>query len=88
MIVMQLVCDASGTPSEFDGRYLKAFDADLNYCNGHIEVTADKREALRFANGGAALECWKRQSRTHPLRPDGEPNRPLTAYTVTFKAAE
>jgi hypothetical protein len=88
MIVLRIIGDASGEPSSFDGQYLKAFDADRNFYNGHIEVTPDKAHALLFNDVGEAFNCWKRQSRTLPLRPDGNPNRPLTAFSATFESAE
>jgi hypothetical protein len=28
------------------------------------------------------MKDWKRTSKTHPRRPDGKPNRPMTAFTV------
>jgi hypothetical protein len=43
---------------------------------------------MRFADLAAAVACWKRQSTVRPLRPDGKPNRPLTAFTITFDQVE
>lgn len=36
-------------------------------------------EAFRFKSKSVALEVWRAQSQTHPLRDDGKPNRPMTA---------
>lgn len=88
MLVLQLIADALGEPSPFEGKYLKKFDPEFDAYDGLIEVTADLSEALRFADFEAGLACWKQQSRTVPLRPDGEPNRPLTAFTVRFVQIE
>lgn len=60
------------------GAMLKAFDPD----SGWTEWTTDPRLARRFNSALDVLELWRTQSRTRPLRPDGKPNRPLTAYTV------
>jgi hypothetical protein len=34
---------------------------------------------------GEWLDLWQRPSTEVPLRPDGRPNRPLTAFTVEFE---
>lgn len=60
--------------------YLAAFDADQNGLDGMIVITNDPSRAMHFADPGDALACWKRQSATMPTRPDGRPNRPLTAF--------
>ena len=39
---------------------------------------------MKFADMSEAFECWKRQSTVCPLRADGKPNRPLTAFSITF----
>jgi hypothetical protein len=45
-------------------------------------VLGPRAEARRFPDVRAALTYWKRQSTVQPLRTDGQPNRPLTAFTV------
>jgi hypothetical protein len=37
---------------------------------------------MRFETRADALRFWNRQSRIMPLRPDGQPNKPLTALTI------
>lgn len=64
-----------------DGRFLSFYDPHDGE-HGRIETTADVDKALVFDNAGAALECWKQVNRNKPVRPDGKPNRPLTAFTV------
>ena len=68
--------------------WLRALDVDAFAGLGHVTITHDRRKAMRFANVGEAWECWRRQSALVPLRPDGKPNRPLTAFTVTFDEIE
>ena len=69
-------------------QWLLAFDVDAHGGRGDIKLTTDKTKALRFDDMIAAFECWKRVSTVRPKRPDGKPNRPLTAYTVTFDTVE
>jgi hypothetical protein len=63
-------------------RYLKAFDANAMGGMGTITLTNDPREARQFESIEAVLTCWKTVSDVMPWRPDGKPNRPLTAYTI------
>lgn len=79
--VMYLESQADGRPIR---AFLKSFDVDAgnDSLTGIVAVTDNLKDALRFANIGSVLECWRLQSRRVPLRPDGEPNRPLTAYTI------
>lgn len=71
-------------------QYLKTFDPDVHapdqpYPTGRAEWTDKTDEALVFANHTDALLLWKTQATVTPLRPDGRPNRPLTAFTVTVE---
>jgi hypothetical protein len=70
---------AGGTPVH---GFLKAFDPDAHDGRGDIVFTRDVSQALKFDDGAQALECWRRQSTVRPVRPDGKPNRPLTAFTI------
>ena len=80
----------NSAPSMADrGAYLQEYDPEFAGGRGKAVWTRDKARAKRFADMGAALAEWKRQSKTMPLRPwDGHPNRPLTAYTITFETVE
>jgi hypothetical protein len=65
--------------------YLKSFDPDVHhpskpYPTADLRTTLSQSDALRFAHHGLAFEFWRQQSHVQPLRPDGQPNRPLTAY--------
>lgn len=65
-----------------DGRFLKTFDPDALEGRGLAAFTAKPEEALRYESVARALEAWNTQSTVKPFRPDGKPNKPLTAYTV------
>lgn len=76
----------------FTSEYLKAYDPDggnlaVAYPIGIVISTPDPAKALRFATTEEAWACWRLQSRRTPHRPDGQPNRPLTAYTITIANA-
>jgi hypothetical protein len=63
------------------GAYLKAFDVDAADGYGTAEWTTDQAEALTYLSFSDAAEAWRRQSTVRPFRPDGRPNRPLTAFS-------
>lgn len=50
-------------------------------CNRHgvLLTVPELREAFVFATQTAAFEAWRV---SYGMRPDGKPNRPLTAFTV------
>lgn len=62
--------------------YLKAYDVNAFSGRGSAELTENRDEALRFADFAAMMEAWRTQSSFRPIREDGKPNRPLTAYTI------
>lgn len=62
--------------------WVKSYDPDAFDGRGDAAFTSDPDEALRFEHAGEALEFWKQTSVVRPVRPDGRPNRPLTAFTV------
>jgi hypothetical protein len=62
--------------------WLKSFDADALDGRGSITMTDLREDAMRFDSLAAVFECWKTQSNVVPLRDDGRPNRPLTAYSI------
>lgn len=70
--------------------YLESYDPDYrpdptDPTTGLAVWTPDLAEAMRFADAGAALLTWRTQSTVRPLRPDGKPNRPLSAYTIEVR---
>lgn len=72
-----------------EGVYLAEYDPDWRppgvlgaWTSGLARWNADVDEAMEFVDHAAAFACWRRQSITVPWRPDGQPNRPLTAFSV------
>jgi hypothetical protein len=86
-IIIQLLGNA-GSVAVGGPYWLKSFDVDANDGRGTFRSTSDPAEALRFSDKESAFLAWRSQSTVRPLREDGEPNRPLTAFTVLFDDAD
>lgn len=87
-IVIRIIGLADGMPTAFDGKYLVEYDPTRDgidpegyAINAHIAVTSDPQEAQRFESVTAAVEASQAAS---GWRLDGQPNRPLTAFTIEF----
>lgn len=84
--VLKLLDLASGgTYHRACGRYVVEYDpsADgfLHYDGGRLETTVDRSRAKRFKTKEAAVAFWMTQApEPWSIRPDGFPNRPLTAF--------
>lgn len=74
--------DGKATP--LGGKFVCTFDPEPHGGRGNLTVTANPFEALAFATMEDAIRFWRQTSKTVPVRHDGKPNRPLTAYTVEF----
>jgi hypothetical protein len=64
------------------GMYLRSYDPEFADGRGLAEWTADIELAMKFPTTGEAWMLWRRPSRVQPIRADGRPNRPLTAFTI------
>lgn len=76
---------ALGGPDIPDGSWLMYCDVEGLGGRGDIRWTDHPSRALRFATKIDALSLFHRQSTFMPLRPDGKPNKPLTAYTINIE---
>lgn len=85
---MQMWIYANAVSEQVVGAWLKSYDPDENEGQGGFEVTDDRAEALVFDDLIALRDCWAAQSTVKPLRTDGKPNRPLTAYTIEARPVE
>lgn len=86
-VVMQILGLADGRQTPFDGEFVKDYDPNGEGGTGSLVTTPEKAEALKFPDATEAMQTWKLQSDLVPLRPDGKPNRPLTAFTVEIADA-
>lgn len=66
------------------GFYLADYDPEGNNGHGVASWTPDPYKALTFASGAEATACYRAVPHNRPLRPDGQPNQPLTMFTVMF----
>jgi hypothetical protein len=83
--VIQLLQLASGKPDAAEGQYVKRYDPTAYFGRGDLVTTPDKDDARRFPDVAAATEFWRQSAGT---RPDGKPNRPLTAWTIDIQDAQ
>jgi hypothetical protein len=65
--------------------WLRSYDPDYAGGIGFCDFTTDPAEAMRFPGYQEAVEEYRRESAVMPLRDDGKPNRPLTAYSVSIE---
>jgi hypothetical protein len=78
MILMRCVSLANGEPGP-SGQFLKSFDPQT----GFSEWTFEMSDAMQFATQAEAWDTWRTVHAKDPVRSwDGQPNRPLTAFTV------
>lgn len=86
---MRIEGKASGVPEPtVDRAYVLSFDPDAHDGGGELMTTRNARNAKRFASTGEAFEFWRQASTVRPLREDGKPNRPFTAFTVSIEGVE
>jgi hypothetical protein len=73
------------TDQHLIGQYLRSCDFEYDRGRGYVTFTPDIDKAMKFTSKAEALEYWRTRSKTVPTRPDGKPNRPLTAYHVMIE---
>ena len=64
--------------------FLVSFDPDAHGGLGDGVFTSDPVKARLFPSRSAAVAEWRRTSTVRPLRDDGQPNRPLSSFTVSI----
>jgi hypothetical protein len=80
---MKIVALANGKPTAAAGNYVQSFNPDLNEGYGDLVLTERIEDAMRFDSPADAFAFWKKQAAPpYHHRPDGKPNRPLTAFSV------
>lgn len=88
MYVLRIIGLVNGLPTEFDGQYIVNYDPERDMWSRYglmacyLETTWKVEDARTFDTPGEYLDYWRKIPAKEPIRPDGEPNRPLTAFTV------
>lgn len=77
--VLRVEGTSAGAPTPWDGEYIVGWDFAVPL----LATTDDPLLATTWPTAAAALEAWRTIDEARPWRPDGKPNRPLTAFTVT-----
>lgn len=72
-------------PGFADDDYLASYDPNGNDGLGAFGFTPFAHQALVFASAAAAIELYNKQSDILPIRPDGRPNKPLTAFNLILE---
>ena len=80
--IVRLIGLATGHSTVSDGRYLVRYDP-LPRPHGTVVTSADITRAMVFKDFQDAFEYVQQQ---HGVRPDGLPNKPLTAYHLEIFA--
>ena len=85
------VLGAAGTVTLGEGPYegfVERYDPERHGGRGFLKTTNDIAKAIKFADKGDAFAFWHQTSKTRPHRPDGKPNRPMTAFHVMIEPVE
>jgi hypothetical protein len=77
--VMRQMGTAYGQKLPGDGQFLADFDFEADDGVGEICLTPDPASAKHFADLEELQAFYRTSPACRPLRPDGKPNRPLTA---------
>ena len=83
-MTLRLISLNTGQRTPVDGQYVVDYDPKRPPVPGsgmscYLVTTPHEHEARQFADAGEALTYWKQEN---GMRPDGRPNRPLTAFNV------
>lgn len=89
MKTIRIIGLVDGQPSAYDGQYVVEYDPGRDGVEPgsgrpmlcHLVTTPD-RAAARQLSFREAMELLRLVDPRRPVRPDGRPNRPLTAFTV------
>ena len=86
--VIQIIGLVTGAASVFDSEFVVEYDASRPDSTGndstcHLVTTPNLADATRYP-AAEAFELWRSVDQRNPVRGDGKPNRPLTAFHVAF----
>lgn len=65
--------------------YLHKCDIEAHNGRGSVEFCFGKKQAMKFNSVKEVFELWRKESTVRPRRPDGKPNRPISALTMAVE---
>jgi hypothetical protein len=68
-----------------EGEFIKSVDIQSVPDIHWLQLTPDLDEAQTWPDVEAAMRTYKEILKNDPVRADGRPNRPLTAFTVLIE---
>jgi hypothetical protein len=91
MVTIRIRSLVVGGPTPYDDQYVVDYDPGRDGVdpwgrpmNCHLLATPDRSKAL-WLDLLHAHALWSAVDPRNPIRPDGKPNRPLTAFTVALE---
>ena len=81
-VVVQILGLAAGFPCDVEGHWIVDYDPHFADGRGKVDTTTDRSEAKVWPDMLAFHTDYRE---AHGLRPDGKPNRPLTAYHLNVE---
>lgn len=83
--IIRIIGLVNGQRSPYDNQYVSRFDFDgCGPGEANLKTTPLPQNAMQFDSAVDAWDFWKTVDPRQPLRPDGQPNRPMTAFTVSI----
>jgi hypothetical protein len=78
----------TGVPFDPTDMYLSGYDPEFHGGDGRAEWTTERSQALTFPTMLDAVSFARQIPGAKPLRPDGKPNRPLTAFHLVTQQVD
>ncbi|HUV10816.1 MAG TPA: hypothetical protein VMX12_07530 [Acidimicrobiia bacterium] len=78
----------SGPTGLIERAFVRSYDPEGHDGLGDLLITADRSKAHVYDDMSEAFAAYNAQPSCRPLRGDGQPNRPLAAFTVSFERAD
>lgn len=92
--VVQIIGLPAGIPTSLDGRWLVEYDPTRSGrapggapTSVHIVATDDRASARRFPDA-ATLCTYLLRTTARRVREDGQPDRPITAFTIAMEVVD
>jgi hypothetical protein len=87
-VVIRIHGWANGLTCHVAGQWIKSVDVQkAPLTEEWLITTTDIMRAYRWEDKREALETYYEVLESDPIRPDGKPNRPLTALTIEIQPA-